>query len=190
MFFSFQGPSFTKEPHPFTLCNHPKDSHISILVKNRGDFTRSLHQHLKVGDLVHLDGPYGRFDYTKMGQPQIWVAGGIGIAPFIAWTKHLTATKHLNTIDLFYCVHKKEDAVFLDAFHRISKEFPQFHISLFCSEENQRLTAKRIQESSSAFHESSILMCGPKRMTYDLYKQFRHLGVQRKNIIFEDFEFF
>ncbi len=42
---------------------------------------------LRTGTRVQVEGPYGRFDFRKGGARQIWLAGGIGITPFLAWAE-------------------------------------------------------------------------------------------------------
>jgi predicted ferric reductase len=37
--------------------------------------------------------------------------------------------------------------------------------------------------------DADVFMCGPKRLTEDLHRQFRHRGVPARRIHFEDFEF-
>lgn len=189
-FFSFMGEKLTRESHPFTLTGFPHKSNISILVKSRGDYTRSLYQHISKGLAANLEGPYGRFDFTKAGDTQIWIAGGIGIAPFLAWVRAIKSTKSDRTIDLFYCFHRKKDCLFVKEFDQASHAFPNFRYFLFCTEENNRLDAQKVMAVSNGLETKDILMCGPKRLTYDLSKQFKTLGVKGKNILFEDFEFF
>jgi predicted ferric reductase len=190
VFFSFQDDQLTKESHPFTLTGAAKESQISILIKSRGDYTNSLYRHLTKGSKAHLEGPYGRFDYKKAGKSQIWVAGGIGIAPFIAWVRAMRASGDDRSIDLFYCFHRKRDPVFVEKFEQASRDLPNFRYFLFCSEENNRINAQKIMTLSEGFQGKDILMCGPKRLTYELTSQLKALGVRSKNIFFEDFEFF
>ena len=72
-------------PHPFTISSAwHNDGHLRFHIKGIGDYTASLPQTLKVGDLVTVEGPYGRFDFGGPKSAQIWVAGGIGITPFIS----------------------------------------------------------------------------------------------------------
>jgi predicted ferric reductase len=189
-FFTFHGDQVTRESHPFTFTGSPDKSTISILVKSRGDYTRSLYQHAREGFKAYLEGPYGRFDFTKAGKEQIWIGGGIGIAPFLAWIKTLKSQKHDRIIDLFYCFHRKQDAVLGEEFVQTSRIVPHFRYFLFCSEENNRLNAQKVMALSNGLQGKNILVCGPKSLTYDLTRQFTALGVSRKNILFEDFEFF
>lgn len=184
-FFTFQGKKLSNESHPFTLCGDPKGSQISILVKARGDYTKRLYQYVQMGYKASLEGPYGRFDYTKGKDSQVWIAGGIGIVPFVIWSK--LAKKIPVNVDLFYCVRKKEDAIFLDLFHQMQST--QYNFFFFCSEENNRINAKKVQQKIGQLQNRSIFLCGPKRLTTDLTEQFCSLGIKRKDLIFEDFEF-
>lgn len=191
VFCSFESNQITKESHPFTLCGAPGDSILSILVKARGDFTRSLYQNIKPGDLVRVEGPYGKFDYTKAGTSQIWIAGGIGIVPFLSWARLFDQRKiDIDQIDLFYCIHRKADAVFNDELHQISLSFPFFHFFIFCTEDGERLSVEKIQQMEGNLTQKQILMCGPRRLTQNFTSEFLACGVKKKNIFFEDFEFF
>jgi len=189
-FFSFRKSSLSRESHPFTLLGTANGSSISIIVKVRGDFTKSLYHNLKPKDLAYIEGPYGKFNYAQAKNSQIWIAGGIGIAPFLTWSKNLYSSQTTTTkISLFYCVHKKSDAIFLDELKDISSKLSNFNFFFFCSEQKNRLNANKVQEKIGNLKDCSILMCGPKRMTNDFTKQFVNLRVNIKNIIFEDFEF-
>lgn len=189
-FFSFEGPLLTKESHPFTLIETSDASKVHILIKARGDFTKSLYQNIKTGYLARFEGPYGRFDYARSGDAQIWIAGGIGIVPFLAWLRAIKGSDTKLKIDLYYCVHSKADAIFYEEFQAFSQSYPQFQCFLHCSEENNRIDIKKVLTSSKAIAGKKILMCGPIRLTSDLKKQFQSLGVKNENIYFEDFEFF
>lgn len=189
-FFRFKSDHISNESHPFTLCGSPNDSILSILVKARGDFTKSLYQNLQLGDQVYLEGPYGQFDYTKFDVPQIWIAGGIGIVPFLAWIRLFNESYKKNSITLFYCIHRKADAAFAEEFLQISKKFPFFRFFLFCSEENNRLHIQKILDLEGTLKNKAIFMCGPKKLTKSFFKEFLTLGVERDQIHFEDFEFF
>ncbi|MBX7065979.1 MAG: ferric reductase-like transmembrane domain-containing protein [Parachlamydiales bacterium] len=187
-FFTFQGENLSSESHPFTLCGQPDGTNISILVKNRGDFTNALLRNIKKGYSVFIEGPYGRFDYTKGKKSQIWIAGGIGIVPFIVWAKLLSRQSQIETT-LFYCTHRREDAIYLNEFENISKSNPNFRAHYFCSEEKNRINGNKVYEISEGLEAKSIFMCGPKRFTKDLKRQFSKLKVDRRDIHFEDFDF-
>lgn len=190
-FFSFKGPSLTSESHPFTICGGTNGSTISILSKARGDFTKSLYQHLKQGSSAIIEGPYGRFNYLNGKISQVWIAGGIGIVPFLIWARILyNSLDKQKKISLFYCVHNRLDAIYINEFKKISDKLPNFQFYFICSKNTGHLTANKILKVVGNLKETSIFMCGPKRLTKDFTKQFSKMGIKRKNIIYEDFEFF
>ena len=79
--------------HPFTLASAPQalgdsaqgEPLLRLVIKPLGDYTRTLRQHLRVGQSVDIEGPYGRFDgQGSRARAQVWVAGGVGVTPFLA----------------------------------------------------------------------------------------------------------
>ncbi len=183
-FFSFKG-TLSSEQHPFTVSSIQGDE-ISILVKCRGNYTRSLYDKVAPGDQAFLEGPYGRFDYTKGTQDQIWIAGGIGIVPFLAWGQSLS--KWQGKITLYYCFHRVEDAIFQEAFQHM-QTIANFKFLPFCSEKQKRLSIDKILEEKD-LTKKDIFMCGPRRLTNPFFKELQQAGVKTKHIHFEDFEFF
>jgi predicted ferric reductase len=83
----------TKEgAHPFTITSAwREDGHITFLIKELGDYTRTLPDYLAVGHRAQIEGPYGQFTFQGLKRRQIWVGAGIGITPFVARMKTTTA---------------------------------------------------------------------------------------------------
>jgi predicted ferric reductase len=190
-FFTFYGSLLSTESHPLTLIGSPENSSISLLVKARGDYTRNLYDHIKKGDTAEFEGPYGRLDYTQAGSSQIWIAGGIGVVPFLAWIRGTTGLLSKDyKIDFFYCVHRQVDAVFWTQFKEFSERHPNFRAFLCCSEQGNRLNIQRITELSGEIDGKNIVMCGPLKLTSEFKKQFQAHGKTSDHIFVEDFEFF
>jgi predicted ferric reductase len=190
-FFTFYGPSLTTESHPFTIIQSVEGATISLLVKARGDYSINLYHHIKKGVSGIFEGPYGRLDYTQAGTSQIWIAGGIGVVPFLAWIRALKKTLPQGMkIDFYYCIHRKADAVFYKEFVELSKTYPDFRVFLCCSEDGSRLDIHKIIESSDNISSKQVFMCGPLKLTSYFKRQFQALGISNDNIFMEDFEFF
>src|SRR5690606_37760064 len=91
----------------FTISSAWRDDGLlRFSIKGLGDYTRSLPARLRVGDGVTVEGPYGRFDFRPNGRPQILVAGGIGITPFLARLQDMAAARAggapAHEVDLVY----------------------------------------------------------------------------------------
>lgn len=186
VFVTFDGTGLTRESHPYTLCGPADAETLTITVKALGDYTRRLYERLEPGMEASLEGPYGRFDYRDGGDRQIWIAGGVGVAPFLSWARNMARDGEVaREVDFYYCVHDRSDAVYREEFEAISQQLPNVHVALVCSVEDGHLHADDIDDVSDA----DVFMCGPKRLTEDLRRQFRRCGVPDRRIHFEDFEF-
>lgn len=190
-FFSFYGPSISTESHPFTLIESVEGPTISLLVKARGDYTINLYKNIKKGDIGIFEGPFGRLNYNQAGISQIWIAGGIGVVPFLAWIRAMKKTPLQGVnIDFYYCIHREVDAVFYREFEEFSMRYPDFRIFLYCSEKGNRLDIHKIIESSGNISNRQVFMCGPLKLTGNFKEQFQAYGISKDNIFVEDFEFF
>jgi len=101
-------------PHPFTIVSDWKrGASLRFAIKPLGDYTRTLAGRVKTGDAVIVEGPYGRFDFGDITEEQVWVAGGIGVAPFLARLEMLAAAGGAQgKVHFFYSVKSAEDASF------------------------------------------------------------------------------
>ncbi len=106
--------------HPYTIASADHgDGEISFVIKALGDHTRRLVEQVQPGQAVSIEGPYGRFDLPAENGPQVWIAGGIGITPFMAWLDELNARGEARReVDCFWCVASPAEAVRLDWLRR------------------------------------------------------------------------
>lgn len=178
------------EPHPFTIARYdPATSSISFAIKPLGDFTRRLRDTLQVGDFLHLEGGYGRFEVHKGGQNQVWLAGGIGITPFLAQVETLRATPD-KKVHLFHSVRSEDEAVQRDYLEGLSASLPNFTFTLHASKTNGRLgAAQLIEKSQVAPKGADFWFCGPEAMRLAIVKDLKLSGNAPGKVKFEKFEF-
>ncbi|HNB05997.1 MAG TPA: ferric reductase-like transmembrane domain-containing protein, partial [Thauera aminoaromatica] len=92
--FAFVGLERFEGSHPFTIASADHgDRSLTFQIKALGDYTRQLASRVAVGQAVTVEGPYGRFVLGRQDHKarQIWIAGGIGVTPFLAWLDALRA---------------------------------------------------------------------------------------------------
>jgi len=96
--------------HPFTISSAWQgDGRLLFLIKALGDYTRTLPASVHPGDSLTVEGPYGRFDFDGPSRRQIWIGGGIGIAPFVARMKALASAPDERSIDLFHTTREVDE---------------------------------------------------------------------------------
>ena len=100
--------------HPFSIVSDwTPDASLRFAIKPLGDYTRTLAGRVHVGDAVTVEGPYGCFDFGDAAENQVWVAGGIGVAPFVARLESLAAAGGAQgKIHFFYSAKNLVDGSF------------------------------------------------------------------------------
>ncbi|HRY63142.1 MAG TPA: ferric reductase-like transmembrane domain-containing protein [Patescibacteria group bacterium] len=181
-FFSFIAPGLSREYHPFSFTSSPAEELLKIIVKALGDFTVTLSDKLKVGSPVFIEGPFGRF--VSHGQKQIWLAGGIGVTPFISMAQNIPTT---TEVDFFYSAISETDLLWREELISLSSAQKNFHFFPHFSSTAGHLTAEMIKSKSQNFIAKEIFICGPPPMMRSLKKQFINLGVSSHNIHTEEF---
>lgn len=154
----------TEGVHPFTIASAPNpDGYIDFHIKALGDHTRHLAQTLKPRQFFQIEGPYGCFDLSRVDEQcqQLWVAGGIGITPFLAWLDALVATPRPLQAQLHYCLHHAEHSHALVQLQQRIQHLPNIQLFVHDSAQNQRLHIENIHLSSDPEMCCELWFCGP-----------------------------
>lgn len=175
------------EAHPFSITSAPDEAALRLVVKALGDHTRLL-MDLPPGGSADLEGPYGAFSHlAPAGSPQVWIAGGIGVTPFLSMARSLDGNGH--EIDLYYCTEAADQSYFLTELFEVADRNPRVRVIPIRKADLGHLSADDIQAASRNLPDKDILMCGPPVMIRNLTGQFRARGVPRARIHYEDFSF-
>jgi predicted ferric reductase len=188
VFVSFHADTVTREPHPYSIASSPDSSVLAIVVKALGDHTATL-MTLAPGAPADIEGPYGAFSYRNVPNlRQIWIAGGIGVTPFLSMARSLDGSA--REIDFYYCTEGPEHAHFLDELFALADRHPWFRVVPVRTRSLGRISAQDIIGVSLPIeHDAAILICGPSAMMANLSTQFCEMGVPRSRLYFEDFSF-
>lgn len=190
LFVRFKARGALRRSHPFTISSSPKEEVLRLTIKASGDFTRQLYESLAEGTRATLVGCYGMFDYKRGGPRQIWVAGGIGVTPFLSWIRDLDHEDPLrHRVDFFYTVRHPADAVFLEEIEDVARRHPNLRAHIVYSSRGGSLTAEKIAAASGGLSGADVYMCGPSKMTATLARRFRRIGVPSASIHYEEFNF-
>lgn len=174
-------------PHPFTISSSwQEDGRLVFMIKGLGDYTRRLPDKLKIGDSVVVEGPYGQFNFQGEKQKQIWVAGGIGITPFISRMHDLAGSPQKNQVDLFYST-AMPDEQFLESVKRAA-EMANINLHLVTPHAGGRVDINMITNAIPEWKDADIWFCGPVKFGKSIRKAFFQRGIHAKNFHQELFE--
>ncbi|OCP17129.1 ferric reductase-like transmembrane domain-containing protein [Ensifer sp. LC163] len=178
-----------REPHPFTIAGIEADGVVRFAIKPLGDYTRALREKIAIGDRLKLEGGYGRFNHRRGAKKQIWLAGGIGVTPFLAMARHLRGDEGQD-IHMVYCVRDRNEAIGLETFEAQAAKLGNFSFVLHDSATDGRLDAAKLAAGSAIDPgDADLWFCGPPPLREAIVKGLKELGKKPRRVEFEQFQF-
>jgi predicted ferric reductase len=175
------GPSH--EQHHFTLSAAPvADGTLRYTIHSSGDWTRALHAGLPAGSAARLEGPYGGFDWRRGGGRQLWVAGGIGITPFLAFLGDEALDREVL---LVWSVRDLAEAPCVEELRAHAAAHEHVEVRIHESGRQGQLSVAGLELERPS--ELSAFLCGPVPMREALRAQLRAAGVPDRAIFWEEF---
>lgn len=177
----------TTEWHPFSISSTPQDPYIELSIKALGDYTTTL-GNIRPGAIAEVEDAYGRFSYTNFqNKNQIWIAGGIGITPFLSMARNLLADTYFQ-IDLYYCVKNASELIEPSKLAEVAQlSQNRFRVIPYITKTEGVLTADIIESKSGSLVGKEIFICGPPPMMKALKSQLRKKGIPPSVIHSEEF---
>jgi predicted ferric reductase len=177
-----------KSYHPFTIASGDRASELTFYIKELGDLTGRFSQ-LNPHDLVKVKGPYGGFTFDdKRFNKQLWIAGGIGVTPFLSAARSLEYANRATEIEMLYFVKDKTEAFGYDEFYDIEEKLKAFNVTLVEETEFGQKSLHDIADHFNGLDDCAIYLCGPPGMIKAYSEQVRELGLEDQ-LYFEEFDY-
>ena len=113
--------------HAFSIASSPLNDELLFTTRMRNTLFKRVISALPIDSTVKIEGPMGSFNlHNNTARPAVFLAGGIGIAPFLSMLTYATEEKLRHQIVLFYANRYLKDAAFLDALWRLETANPRF----------------------------------------------------------------
>jgi predicted ferric reductase len=182
-----------RELFPFSLSNDPSQKDLRVSIRRSGDYTSEKIPKVRKGDDVIMMGPYGKFGarYLKHKRDMIWIAGGIGITPFLSLAKHESLFPTGRRINLIWVFKDPKDPTHDSELFMEARKNPNFDYIHWISSQRGRIDADNVSDiigGDGELRRRTIMMCGPPEMIASLSKQFRKKGIPYRRMLFEDFD--
>jgi len=184
--------NFIGEAHPFSILEYNDSTGVLTFgIKKLGKYS-SLLGDTRVGDTHYLDGPFGEFTFEGQNyEPKVILAGGIGITPFYEVVEQFG---NKDTY-LFYANKTLDSALYREKFKDLLKNNYYDFVEQKEGEKNnvfcELISGQRIKEllSHKDLNELKYFICGSPGFTKGMISCLIDLGVTRKNIFIEEFEY-
>ena len=181
---------------PFSIANKPKgvNDFIEFCVKIiPGGLASEFIKKLKIGEDVELFGPAGRFVINSYEKDLIFIASGVGIAPFMSMIPDLLHNGFQKRIILLKSARTEEDSLYdkeLDALTKMHSNFEFYNI--FSNPKDKELDWGYLQDFLEEYvpedFKGNFFLCGLEQMIIDVKAQLSAMNFKEEQIFTEKFD--
>jgi predicted ferric reductase len=183
-------PVSNERPHPFTIASAPGAPMVQVAIHAAGPGTARIVRGTTIGDRVSLGAVRGQYRHDDAGSRQVWVAGGIGITPFVSWVRSQGAEDPRHRVDLVWTRHGFGDMPFVDELGELAKQSSWLAVHLHDTSRLPRLTAAEIVSMGGADITSlTVFACAAATTVHSWTTELVRLGVPHERIHSEAFAF-
>jgi Na+-transporting NADH:ubiquinone oxidoreductase subunit F len=205
--------SETKEPviRAYSMANYPEEKGIIMLnvriatpPPNVPDAVPGLMSSfiyaLKPGDKVTISGPFGEFYARETDNEMVFVGGGAGMAPMRSHIfDQLGRLQSTRRMSFWYGARSKREMFYVEDFDHLQAEHGNFqwHVALSDPLPEDEWTGytgfihevlyEQYLKDHPAPEDCEYYLCGPPMMNAAVIKMLEGLGVERDNILLDDF---
>lgn len=180
------GPGFAGcgEFHPFTVTQAQGDGTLAVAIKALGPCSTHAQQ-LTAGTAVRVEGPFGTVFDRPAQLPQLWVAGGIGITPFIAALRDGPLTQPTA---LLLLAADAASAPFAAELQHHAGQQPLLQL-LVRSSRDAALDLPPLLDAVPDLAQREVRACGPDALVQVLRTQLAGRGVPPQRVHADRFDF-
>ncbi|MGH1575988.1 PDR/VanB family oxidoreductase [Planktotalea sp.] len=169
--------------NPYSLMSDPMDQSAYTISVRRDDEGRggSLHMHNKVsvGDKMVISYPVNLFSLDLRAKKHLFLAGGIGITPFLSQIKQMERLG--GAWELHYACRNEALGSYVD---ELTSKHP-YEAHVYFDDEKQAIALESLLDGQPI--GTHIYVCGPKGMIEWVRSTAENLGWPRETVHYEEF---
>jgi predicted ferric reductase len=190
------GSPYSLDEHPFSFSSSSESrGRLEFAIKELGDFTNRIGQ-VPPGTTAFVDGPHGSFSTDLTPAPgYVFIAGGIGIAPFISLLRTLADRGDPRPVLLLYGEKRWDDVAFREELDAL-RERLDLDVVFVLEQPHEGWEGEtgfvteavlRRQLPREGF-ERHVFICGPNPMIDAVERALVACGVPERNVTAERFD--
>ncbi|NJN47431.1 MAG: NADH:ubiquinone reductase (Na(+)-transporting) subunit F [Candidatus Competibacteraceae bacterium] len=155
---------------------------------------------LKPGDKVTVSGPFGEFFARETDNEMVFIGGGAGMAPMRSHIfDQLKRLKSQRRMTFWYGARSFREMFYVEDFDALQAQNPNFkwHVGLSDPQPEDNWTGytgfihevlyEHYLKDHPAPEDCEYYLCGPPVMNVAVIKMLEDIGVERENIMLDDF---
>ena len=184
----------TQLTRSYSFSSLPGAKQVEFVVRNvpNGRMSSYLCGEARAGQSIGFSGPFGSFYLRPVQRPVLMLAGGTGIAPFLAMLQVLAEQGFAQPVHMVFGVTNDEDLVALEELDRIAAANPQFKYRTCVAAEasshpRKGFVPQHVETEWLNGGDVDVYLCGPVPMVDAVRKWLAEIGVSPANFYFEKF---
>lgn len=179
----------------FSIVNSPNEKEIIVIatrLRNSG-FKKTLNE-LPLGSIINLGPIAGTFTLPEVSKkPSVFLAGGIGITPYISMLRFIKEERLSHKITLIYSNRDSSSAAYLDELETLTRTLPNFKLILTMTDdpnwpqEKRKIDAQFIKDYIKDSNKPLYFVVGPPAMVEAIQRALLEAGVDVSNTKIENF---
>jgi len=182
----------------YSIASDPVDKNIIELIIRLvpgGICTTYCFEHLKVGDEVKLNGPYGDFKLSDTDAPIIFIAGGSGMAPIRCILNQMRNTNNKRKATYYFGANRVKELFMLDEMAQYEKDLEDFRfVGVVASPDEDEqwqghtgLVTEAVEKELKNADQCEAYLCGSPGMIEASRKVLTKLGMSEDKIYYDSF---
>lgn len=174
----------------YSIASSPKDNNLEFLIEMiNGKFTSQL-ANMKEGDELYVTEPRGTFYYEpEKVEKAVFLAAGIGIAPFFSMLRYIRQSGLKRDITLLYSIKHEADIAYRDEL----ESYEQEGVKVVYTDtrdpedgkwkgERGRINIQMIKCHTDDLFSRTVYICGGIKFVKDLVASLTEAGLKDKEI--------
>lgn len=196
MMLSIENPDDRGTMHYFTISSSPTDKkYLRIITKViQSTFKKTL-VGLQPGQDVSFVGPNGEFFLQEENPSHVFLAGGIGMTPFMSMIEYAAAKNLQNSITLFASFSVPEEIIYFDQLAQISNAHQNINVVYTITRpentswngETGRISKELVSKNVSDVKAPLYYIVGPPPMVDATVAMVGEMGIPEEKIFQEHF---
>jgi ferredoxin-NADP reductase len=176
----------------FTIASAPHEPELMIATRMRDSAFKRFLAKAQPGTKLEMEGPLGLMVlHEDASRPAVFLAGGIGITPFLAMVRDAAKRELPHQLVLLYSNRRRQDAAFLAELERLRG--PRFRMVATMTDapewrgEKRRISRELLAEHVPDLRAPIYYFAGPPAMTMAVQGMLKDLGVSEDDMRSEEF---
>ncbi len=181
-----------------SIASSPTDEYVAFGMRMGTSAFKQRIDKLQPGEEISMMGPFGQFVMPEdESVPLVFLAGGIGITPFLSMIKYCADTEAKRNLTLIYCNSCIINSSYLPELEELDKQYDELrylptmtdleHLEHEWKGTTGLITADMIKKEIKDYTKPLYMIVGPPGMVEAMVAMLKEIGLPEKQIVIEKF---